>query len=228
MMTTKKVEMPIQYKKGWVEFYKLKFAVTPDCLIPRPETELLVDEVLKYISAGKDTHSHIINILDIGTGSGCIAIALAKNTPPTVNIMASDISEQALRVAQKNAHFNSVGDRIEFTYSNLLDEIEHPVDIIVCNLPYIPSARIPYLDPEVKDYEPHIALDGGTDGFELYRELFTQIKAKDWHPKLLVGEIDYTQGEIALHEARSYLPSYIASIHLDLSHKQRILKVSPN
>lgn len=95
--------------------------------------------------------------------------------------------------------------------------------VIVTNLPYIPSARIPYLDSSVKDFEPHIALDGGEDGFELYRKLFGQINQNRWKIKLLIGEIDYTHGELAIHEALKYFPNAQVEIKTDLSHKQRIL-----
>src|SRR3989338_2986190 len=108
---------PSQYIKGWVEFYKLKFKVTPDVLIPRPETELLVDAVLNYCNL----HPKTCNlILDIGTGAGNIAISVAKNAP-TVKIIAIDISRKALGVAKQNAKLHGVEDRVEFVRSNLLD-----------------------------------------------------------------------------------------------------------
>ena len=103
----------------------------------------------------------------------------------------------------------------------------HPkgVIIIVTNLPYIPSERIPYLDSSVKDFEPHVALDGGEDGFELYRKLFAQIKEKDWKPKLIIGEIDYTHGELAINEAQKYFPETKVEVKTDLAYKQRILLI---
>lgn len=202
---------PYQYIKGWVEFYKLRFKVTADVLIPRPETELLVDEVLKFKPQ---------SVLDLGAGSGVIAIAIAKNLPNT-KIIASDISKKALNLAKMNAKFHQVN--IKFVLSNLLENIFKPVDVIVTNLPYIPSARIPYLDSSVKDFEPLVALDGGEDGFELYRKLFKQIKEKKLNFKLLIGEIDYTHGELAVNEALKYFPKAQVEVKTDLAHKQRIL-----
>ncbi|OGE28043.1 protein-(glutamine-N5) methyltransferase, release factor-specific [Candidatus Daviesbacteria bacterium RIFCSPHIGHO2_01_FULL_40_11] len=222
---------PSQYIKGWVEFYKLKFKVIPDVLIPRPETELLVDEVLKcikyYVSGIKGKY---ILVLDIGTGAGNITISVAKNAS-NVRIIATDISNEALEVAKQNAKLHKVLNKITFLQSDLLGtenaqmrSIGTP-DIIVTNLPYIPSARIPYLDSSVKDFEPHIALDGGEDGFELYRKLFTQIRERSWKPKLILGEIDYTHGELAINEAQKYFPQAKIEIKTDLAKKQRILAV---
>lgn len=220
---------PKQYIKGWVEFYKLKFKVTPDVLIPRPETELLVDVVLDY------TRSHLnegrtSTIIDIGTGAGNIAISIAKNAP-AVKIIGTDISEKALKVARQNARLHGVEDKIEFMQSNLLDcralRARNDKDmVIVTNLPYIPTQRISYLDSSVKDFEPHIALDGGEDGFDLYRKLFQQISKLKLKPKLIVGEIDYTHGQIAIHEAQEYFPKSEIEVKTDLAHKQRILIIT--
>lgn len=247
----------IQYQRGWVEFYKLRFKVTPDTLIPRPETELLVDEVLQFVNViaipTLSREKQSLTILDLGTGAGNIAISIAKNLPKhsytpdvlsgvltRVKIIATDISEKALKVAKQNAKFHGVEDKIEFLQSNLLSTFDssEPLDpfdslIIVTNLPYIPSARIPYLDSSVKDFEPHIALDGGEDGFELYRKLFQQLSEKNWLArrslgkgrklKIFVGEIDYTHGELARNEALKYFLEAEVEIKTDLSHKQRIL-----
>lgn len=221
-----------QYIQGWSEFYKLKFKVTPDVLIPRPETELLVDEALNsikyYVSSIKGEN---ILVLDIGTGAGNIAISIAKNAPQ-VKIIATDISQKALKVAKQNARLHNVENKITFIQSNLLDTLhydtlvyhsENDPDIIVTNLPYIPAARIPYLNSSVKDFEPHVALNGGDDGFVLYRKLFEQIQDKGWKPKSIIGEIDYTHGELAVNEAYKYFPEAEIEVKLDLAKKQRIL-----
>ncbi len=222
-------DKPKQYINGWVEFYKLKFKVTPDVLIPRPETELLVDAILNILRESKANRE--VTILDLGTGAGNIAISLAKNLSHLrgVTILATDISEKALKVAKQNAKLHGVENKITFLQGNLLDiargDSEDP-DIIVTNLPYIPSARIPYLDSSVKDFEPHVALDGGEDGFELYRKLFKQINEKNWKPKLIIGEIDYTHGELAINEAYKYFPWAETEIKKDLAHMQRILTIN--
>lgn len=213
-------ETPLQYINGWTEFYKLKFKVTPNVLIPRPETELLVDEVLSFVK----NMPYSTTILDIGTGSGNIAISVARNAP-NVKIIALDISQKALKVAMQNAKLHGVEKQITFLQSNLLEAIENNTDVIVTNLPYIPSARIPYLDSSVKDFEPHVALDGGWDGFSLYRRLLSQIKEKGIKFKLLLGEIDYTHGELAVNEALKYFPKAEVEVKTDLAHKQRILKI---
>ncbi len=233
---------PSQYIKGWVEFYKLKFKVTPDVLIPRPESELLVDEILNFL---KTINYKLITILDIGTGSGNIAISIAKNLSfhpkgVRINIIATDISKKALNLARQNAKLHGVEKKIKFIQSNLLQNVREKPDIIVANLPYIPTARIPYLNSAVKDYEPKIALDGGSDGFELYRKLFKQILVRTYNPglnlnlqsgigklKLIICEIDYTHGELALKEAQNYFPNAQIEIKTDLSHKQRILTIQP-
>lgn len=211
---------PSQYIKGWVEFYKLRFQVTPDVLIPRPETELLVDIVLKNITDN-------CTVLDVGTGAGNIAISLACSASgaSSVKIIGTDISQKALQVAEKNAKLNGVLDKIQFVLSDLLDNIHTEPNVIVTNLPYIPSARIPYLDSSVKDFEPHIALDGGKNGFKLYSTLFQQIKDKNWKPKLIIGEIDYTHGELAALEAQKYFPNAEIKVKKDLAHLQRILEI---
>jgi len=206
---------PTQYTKGFVEFYKLKFKVTPDVLIPRPETEILVEEIIK---ANPKT------VLEIGTGSGNIAISIAKNLPD-VKVTATDISEKAIEVARQNSKLHYLHDRVIFVITDLIEAILETPDLIVANLPYIPTDRIPHLDSSVKDYEPHIALDGGEDGFELYRKLFVQMKKKNIIPKVLIAEIDYTQAYIAVNEAKKYFPHSSVEIKNDLSHMQRFLVI---
>ncbi len=232
---------PKQYQQGWTEFYKLKFYLTPDVLIPRPETELLVDAVLRlqgsdpgctraqYTPLYYPKSPTLSTILDMGTGSGCIAISIAKNSPKS-KILALDISPAALKVAEKNAKFHRVEDQIIFTESDLLSIFNvHPggvhaiPDIIVANLPYIPTARLMLIDPMVADFEPKLALDGGRDGFELFRRMFKQMVEKSFFPKYLIAEIDETQGEVALAEVRQYFPNARAEIKKDLAKKDRIL-----
>lgn len=229
---------PTQYQKGYTEFYKLKFKVTPDVLIPRPETELLVDYVLEFIKNHTLPNPYPLTILDLGTGSGNIAISLACNLKGcNTNIIASDISIKALKIARQNARFHKMENQITFIKSDLLncyDTLVHhskiaKPNIIVTNLPYIPSARIPYLDSSVKDFEPSVALDGGEDGFNLYRKLFKQLVTlgvnSDLHPRLIIGEIDYTHGELAVNEAYKFFPDAKVEVKLDLAKKQRILLI---
>lgn len=232
-----KSQKPIQYQQGWTEFYKLRINFTEDVLIPRPESELLVDEVLAIAK-----QSNHLSIIDVGTGSGCIAISIAKNLP-NVKIIATDISKKALKVAQANAKNHGVDKQISFVRADLLNPITDKnlalhsrcanmsltrgPDLIVANLPYIPTSRIPYLDASVKDFEPRMALDGGKDGFGLYRKLFEQIslQPRRLQPKFMVCEIDYTHGELAVNEALKFFPQAEAQVKKDLAKKQRFLVI---
>lgn len=215
--------LPKPYADGWIEFYKLKFKLTQEVLIPRPETELLVDAVIKY--ANELPADKTLSMIDIGTGSGNIAISVAKNVPKA-KIIATEISAEALAIAKLNAKFHGVSDQIEFIVSDLFAQIDQTdFDVIVTNLPYIPVERIAYLDSSVKDYEPFVALDGGQDGFELYRQTFNQINQKGIKFKLFLGEIDYTHGEIAALESKKSFPDSEVELRFDLFHRQRILVI---
>jgi release factor glutamine methyltransferase len=164
---------PIQYITGEQEFYGLPLKVTPAVLIPRPETEHLVEAVLQRLAPDQPHR-----IVDIGTGSGAIAIALAVHLPQA-NITAVDLSPEALKVAQANAETHAVANRINFVQSDLLAGIanEFPYDAIVSNPPYIPESDSPTLHPEVRDHEPHAALFSGSEGLDIYRRLIPQARA---------------------------------------------------
>mgnify|MGYP004653611349 CR=1 FL=1 len=156
---------PLQYITGMQEFMKLNFLVTKDVLIPRPDTEILVEEVIKI---AENIHNPVI--LDLCTGSGAIAVSLAKYVK-NVHICAVDISSKALEIAKKNAEFNGVKNNIEFIESNLFDKIkDKKFDIIVSNPPYIETETIKTLSKDVQ-CEPKIALDGGKDGLTFYRKI---------------------------------------------------------
>jgi release factor glutamine methyltransferase len=176
---------PTQYLTGKQEFWGLEFEVTPDVLIPRPETEHVIEVALdrlalREIRAGrKQTLSgYGLQIADIGTGSGCIAIALAKDLPGT-KFIATDISPAALSVARRNAERHNFADRIEFVRANVLEGIaaETHFDLIASNPPYIGRREGPTLQREVRDHEPEVALYGGEEGYELYAALVTQSAA---------------------------------------------------
>jgi release factor glutamine methyltransferase len=179
---------PTQYLTGKQEFWGLAFEVTPDVLIPRPETEHVIEVALdrlavREIRAGrKQTLSgEGLRIADVGTGSGCIAIALAKDLPGS-KILATDISPAALQVAQRNAIRHNFADRIEFVRANLLEgvslelKLQH-FDLIASNPPYISRREEPTLQREVREHEPALALYGGEEGYELYAALVTQSAA---------------------------------------------------
>lgn len=162
---------PVAYLVASKEFYSLPFLVNQDVLIPRPDTECLVDVALRI--AKKENWK---TILDLGTGSGCIAIALAKSLPQ-VKIVAVDISPKALAVASKNAITNKVADRVSFILGDLFAPLEKGLafDAIVSNPPYIPDSDIKDLDKDVKDYEPRLALSGGTDGFSVFDRILAEV-----------------------------------------------------
>ena len=154
---------PLAYILGNAEFYGYLFTVTPDTLIPRPETELLCEQIIKE----HKNNSNQLDILDMCTGSGCIAITLAKNLNSCVS--AVDISISALNIAKLNA--NNLQAKINFIHSNMFDKVTGKYDIIVSNPPYIQSNEINNLMHSVKDFEPHLALDGGTDGLDFYKTI---------------------------------------------------------
>lgn len=158
--------VPLAYLRGSQEFYGLTFAVGEEVLIPRPETEALVDFARETLS---DAETPPL-IADIGTGSGCIVISALKHLP-IATAVASDTSAQALSLARRNAQANGVSHRVEWVRTNLLNGVLSKFDLIFSNPPYIPSEDITALQPEVKDNEPLAALDGGEDGFAVIRPL---------------------------------------------------------
>lgn len=184
---------PVAYLTGTREFMGLEFNVSSAVLIPRPETELLVEIVLNTLRP----LSGQACIVDVGTGSGAIAVSLAKYLP-TAQIYALDISPAALAMAEQNAVQHGVAERVSFQQSNLLSalltDIAGQVDWIVANLPYIPSADIPQLQLEVVGHEPKLALDGGSDGLVLYRELIPQASQMLKPGGQLIMEMGWDQG----------------------------------
>jgi release factor glutamine methyltransferase len=179
-----KKDIPWEYICGYAEFNGLFFKVTKGTLIPRIETEQLVEKANDLL------HSNTYRaIIDVGTGSGCIAISIAKQNP-TQNIFATDISKEALNIAKENALNNDIKN-IEFVNTDLIKDIEiqEPV-LILANLPYIPTKQYEELDPCVLNFEPRLALDGGKSGLDLYEKLFNQIKEKKIQKATLICEIE--------------------------------------
>lgn len=160
---------PLQYITGTWEFFGLEFFTDKRALIPRPETELLVECVIDLVS-------NTVQILDVCTGSGCIALALAHVLRERAEITAADISPDALALAKKNAERLGLSAHVKFLESDLLEKISGEFDIIVANPPYITTSEMQTLPPDVRDHEPHLALDGGKDGLDLYRRLVPQAK----------------------------------------------------
>lgn len=162
---------PVAYITGHKEFWSLDFVVSPGVLIPRPETELLVEIALQYI--GKLAGRLPVKILDLGTGSGAISVCLAKEKPPT-EIVAVDVSRAALDTARANARRHGVASRIRFLSGDLfvpVKPLRETFDVIVSNPPYIRTGELSTLAPEISQWEPMTALDGGADGIEAYRRI---------------------------------------------------------
>ncbi len=224
---------PLQYITGHQEFMSLDFKVTPDVLIPRQDTEVLVETVIEH---AKKTMVRPLRILDIGTGSGCIAISLAHYIKDCT-VTAIDISKNALQVAELNAAAIGVKEKISFIELDILDNnifdntgtADNPLavkafggfHIIVSNPPYIPSHEIPVLQKEVRDHEPLGALDGGKDGLNFYREIILNSQTILAEGGLLAFETGYNQAQ-DVKELMS-LKSFDVSIHNDLSGIARVV-----
>lgn len=187
MLRKRAEHIPLQHLTGTQEFMGLEFQVSPDVLIPRQDTELLVEKLLPHV--------HEKRVLDVCTGSGCIAISLAVLGRPE-HVDAVDLSEKALIQAEKNA--KKLGADISFYRSDMLDEITGRYDVIVSNPPYIASKVVDELMPEVQEHEPRMALDGGADGLDLYRRLLAQAPDRLLPGGLLAVEIGYDQREAVM------------------------------
>lgn len=184
---------PLQYITGHQEFFGLDFAVTPAVLIPRPETEIIIEETIRLAQQNKLAQPVIV---DVGAGSGCIAVTLARELSEA-QVFAIDISTEALAVARRNAERNGVADRVQFIHTDLLDELpaEPFADFIISNPPYVAAHEVATLQREVRDWEPHEALTDYGDGLSFYRRLL-----QDAPPRLRPGgyficEMGYTQAE---------------------------------
>jgi release factor glutamine methyltransferase len=165
---------PLQYILGSWPFCGLEFICSPVALIPRPETELLVERATQFLST---LNAQPSTFLDIGTGTGCIAIAIA-NKMAGARAVAVDVSNEALALAKENAARNQVGEKIEFRAGSALSALKpgDQFDLIVSNPPYIPSEEISSLQPEVREHEPRLALDGGADGLDVFRQIAREVK----------------------------------------------------
>ncbi len=185
---------PVAYLIGCKEFFGLDFFVDKNVLIPRPETEMLVEKVLAF-SKNYNSEEGILSVLDVGTGCGNIAVSLAVNCRD-FHVTAVDVSAGALEVAKKNAVVHGVSAQIDFLVSDLLENVSGDFDVIVANLPYIGEEKFNFVSKEALDYEPHTALFGGYDGLRLYEKLFVQIKEKNLNPQMILGEFGFLQGDL--------------------------------
>lgn len=208
----------LPYVIGEWEFYGLKLKVTPDVLIPRPETELLIDAALAWLRANPGRRRAI----DVGTGSGCIPVALAANVPD-LQITATDISAAALAVARVNVERYNLEDRVALKQTSLLDGQAGPFDLTCSNLPYIPSERLPVL--AVSKREPWLALDGGPDGLMLIRPFLQQAANALASGGLVLAEIDASLATAVIDLAKGHWSNAKIEVRNDLTGLPRLLVV---
>ena len=212
---------PLAYILGHQEFYGLDFIVDRRVLIPRPETEHVVELALEALK--KIAHPEPV-IADVGTGSGAIALTLAHKTAHT-KIFATDISPDALAVAQLNAARLQLSDRVEFRNTDLLEGITAPLDVVTANLPYIPLARWENLPREIRDYEPRTATLSGFDGLSIIRRLLQQIPAHAARACFVFLEISEEQGDAARDLVNAVLPFAQVKVHRDLEGLDRVVEI---
>ncbi len=210
---------PLSYLTGHVEFYGLDLTVDARVLIPRPETETLVDLALSLIPP----HAPL-TLADLGTGSGCIAIALAVSVPHA-HTYALDLSPDALAVARANAERHGVASRITLLHSDLLTALPRPADLIVANPPYVAAGEWTRLPCEIRAHEPRLALYGGLDGLDVIRRLLDQVPTHLRPGGALLVEIGATQGATVTRLACRTFPTAAITLHTDLAGRDRVLCV---
>jgi release factor glutamine methyltransferase len=222
MLDRRRKREPLAYILGHKEFYGVDLLVNSDVLIPRPESETLVEHALFMSLMGMEVAQLVI--ADVGTGTGAIAINLVMHLP-AARIYATDISEKALMVANFNIRRHNVADRVTLCHGDLLEPLPESVDLIVANLPYIPSQRVPELQPEIQ-WEPVGALDGGSQGMDLITRLISQAPGKLNTQGVILLEMDPEQIPAAEELARQYLPEAETSVERDLAGLDRVFVIS--
>ena len=213
---------PLAHILGYEWFYGYRFLVNEDVLIPRPETEELVANILSAYDDFFKTDGNNI-AADIGTGSGAIAIALKKEEP-SLHVLATDISKEAVEVAVRNAELNEVS--VSFCIGDMLEPLidrDLKVDILISNPPYIPKEEV--LETSVKDHEPHVALFGGEDGLKYYHIIFEKAKQVLKPKSMMAFEMGWNQREALLNEVKAYFPDAYAEVLKDINGKDRMLFV---
>jgi len=209
---------PLPYVLGWWEFYGRRFRLAPSVLIPRPESELLVEKALERLRLIPAP----VRIVDVGTGSGCLGVTLAAEVP-NLCLAATDVSAEPLRVARRNAHEHGVEGRISFVQADLLDPLAGPFDLVVANLPYVPSSAL--RGTPVGRWEPGLALDGGPDGLEMTGRLLRSLPGKLSPTGAAFLEIGADQGKAVQSAAKLALPDADVQITQDLAGHDRVLEI---
>lgn len=229
---------PVAYLVGEKAFYGLDLLVDPRVLIPRPETELLVDLVLDLVAQADRIHERAVNgnghgpaapaptvlVADVGTGSGALGLAVAANSTST-QVYAVDISPGALEVARTNAARHHLEDRVRFLQGDLLGPLQEPVDVIAANLPYVALDEWPTLPPDIVQYEPSLALAGGTDGLAVIRRLLEQAPGKLRPHGVVLLEIGSTQGSAVAALAHRHFPDAFVEVVSDYGYHDRIVRI---
>jgi len=236
LLARRQVREPLAYILGHREFYGLDFLVDRRVLVPRPETEVLVERTLDWVQArprpriagyrmqGDLSLGPRLLMTDVGTGSGCVAIALAVHLAQAF-VYALDVSKEALEVAAANVARHGVEGRVRLLQGDLLDPLPERVDIIVANLPYVRGDELATLEPEVRDYEPRVALDGGPNGLGPMRRLLAQAPAYLRPGGAIFLEIGAKQGHTASELARQHFPQAKVSVLPDYAGHDRLLQV---
>lgn len=216
---------PCAYLTERREFYSMSFAVGPGVLIPRPETEHVVEAVL---GLGREllARQERVTFADVGTGSGAIALTVAKQLP-ALRVLATDISPAALAVAGLNAKRLRLAGRVTLLEGDLLDPVNEPVELIAANLPYIPTDVWAELPPEIREHEPRLALDGGGDGLRVIDRLLGQVPAHLSPGGSVVLEIAFDQGGALRRMVDERLPGASVEIRRDLAGLDRVAVIRP-
>ncbi len=218
---------PIAYIIGHEEFYGLDFVVDTRVLIPRPETEMLVENALRLVRERLDA-KQIPLVADIGTGSGAIPITLAVEEARLPSLYAVDISTDALAIAQQNCQLHHVEQRVHLLHGDLLMPLPEPVDILIANLPYVGTDEVDVMTRDVLDYEPHQALFSGPNGLDLLQRFFEQVRATEklkLHGVMLL-EIGYHQRALLTQLLANLWPRAIVTFQKDYAGWDRMLQVS--
>jgi release factor glutamine methyltransferase len=220
---------PVAYLVGYRPFYGLDITVDNRVLIPRPETELLVERALGHAQMLIREGQRPV-IADIGTGSGAIAIAIAINAPEAT-VYATDVSAACMEVSEKNIWRYGVGEQVHPVPGSLLDNLPEPVDIVVANLPYVATPELATLPPQVRNWEPVLALDGGPDGCDVIRKLLAQVASPEGRARLKPGavlflEIGADQGARVRSAVSELLPHCECSVLVDYSGLDRVVVIT--
>lgn len=220
--------VPVAYITGEKEFFNRTFIVNPSVLIPRPETELLVERALFWIQKLSDSKkiNRSLSVVDMGTGSGCIAATIAREVSPTtpINIVASDASTEAAEIARENFKRLGVEKKITLVQSDLLESITMPLELIVANLPYVSEQEYRQLAPDLFR-EPRTALVSGKNGLAHYIRLLQQIKKTHPETRVLLCEISLQQNREFKLNVRRLFPTATTNIHKDISGKNRCAEI---